>query len=79
MLTLKSIIHYNIPFLQAESPEGSGNEEFGFIPPPPPPPDGKNCNYGCENCCNEILSSNNAAGLGYRGEKGDRGPRVSNV
>lgn len=58
--------------------EGSGSEELGVFPPPPPPPDGKNCLCDKENCCNIISDTEKAAGRYYRGEKGERGARVSN-
>lgn len=57
--------------------EGSGSEELGPFPPPPPPPDGKNCFCDKENCCNSISEYEKAAGRPYRGEKGERGPKVS--
>lgn len=58
--------------------DAGGAEDLGLFPPPPPPPDGKNCLCGFnENCCNFILNDPQAAGR-YRGEKGERGSRVSN-
>lgn len=59
--------------------EGSGAEEIGVFPPPPPPPDGKTCfcDSDKEYCCNTLSDGDTAAGGYYRGEKGDRGPRVS--
>lgn len=56
--------------------EGSGAEDYGFIPPPPPPPDGKHCPCGKENCCNYHFNDTQADS-GGRGLKGDRGLRVS--
>lgn len=59
--------------------EGSGgSDDLGVFPPPPPPPDGKTCFCGKENCCNFISDAEQAAGR-YRGEKGDRGQRVSDT
>jgi len=48
---------------------------LGTFPPPPPPPDGKACCGGTDNCCNFVFNDLQAAGR-YRGEKGERGPRV---
>lgn len=59
--------------------EGSGSEELGAFPPPPPPPDGKNCFCDKEYCCNLVSDDEKAAGRHYRGEKGERGPRVSHI
>lgn len=57
--------------------EGSGSDELGVFPPPPPPPDGKNCFCDKEYCCNINSDGEKAAGRYYRGEKGERGLRVS--
>ncbi|RZC37842.1 Collagen domain containing protein, partial [Asbolus verrucosus] len=54
--------------------EGSGSEDFSFIPPPPPLPDGKTCFCDNDNCCN-YLFNNAKAGFGNKGEKGERGPK----
>ncbi|XP_064211891.1 collagen alpha-1(XV) chain isoform X4 [Tribolium castaneum] len=54
--------------------EGSGSEDYGFIPPPPPPPNGKPCICDNDHCCNYLFNDIKAS-LGNKGDKGDRGPR----